>query len=659
MPRNAFPITAAAALAMTAAAPAQSAPAPVAFPFDAAVAFGDSLSDAGNISILQGDPQPMRYTTNPGRTGLEDLAAGYGLALSASLAGGTDFAYGGAGVITNSPGTPAAIPTLTAQVDGYLAQNPALDPHTLYAVLGGANDIFSAETSTVAGGIAQSLIASATAGESPAQARATARAIDAAVEKAAGVSRLYGFGTATTVIGRAARTEAGLIGRLQGAGARNIVVINLPDIGLTPEASSEGAAVAAQLTQLSTTFNTQLDSAIAAHPRGVIPVDAFDLIRAVLAQPDAYGFANSTVPACTVSSSLACTPQTLRAPDAASTYVFADGVHPTTATHALLAQVIASEIAAPAHISLLSEAPLAASATQRSVLGEELALDSSGAATRGRAFARVDYDSQSFRGGPLSADAGADGATETLGFDLRPAPRLSLGAAFTGAQSFTAFDDRYAKFRAETAMASVFAQYRLLGAGYVSAQAGGGRLDFDDVSRAFDIGPARHGERGSTDGAIFTAALTAGWWFGAGPLRIGPYAQLAYDHVHVGGYAEAGDDATAMTFGPQSREAVVGEFGLRGQGSFHTPWGEVRPYAQVAYDHDGRAAPRAVDAGLVDMAGEFSIPGFAPAGDWATADAGLEWRFAPAWSATVGYQGRFADRSQALDAATVGVRRSF
>ena len=52
----------------------------------------------------------MRYTTNPGLTTVEDVGAFFGVQPTASLLGGTDFADGGAGVITNSPGTPASTP---------------------------------------------------------------------------------------------------------------------------------------------------------------------------------------------------------------------------------------------------------------------------------------------------------------------------------------------------------------------------------------------------------------------------------------------------------------------------------------------------------------------------------------------------------------------
>ncbi|MGH8183432.1 MAG: SGNH/GDSL hydrolase family protein, partial [Rhodanobacteraceae bacterium] len=111
--------------------------------FDHMVVFGDSLSDDGNLSTLANLPLTMRFTTNPGQTGVENIADYFGVPMTPALVGGTDFAFGGAGVVNNSPGTPAGVPTLPTQLGMYLkASGGAADPNTLYTVWGGANDVF-------------------------------------------------------------------------------------------------------------------------------------------------------------------------------------------------------------------------------------------------------------------------------------------------------------------------------------------------------------------------------------------------------------------------------------------------------------------------------------------------------------------------------------
>ncbi|HXO99511.1 MAG TPA: autotransporter outer membrane beta-barrel domain-containing protein, partial [Luteibacter sp.] len=67
------------------------------------VSFGDSLSDSGNVSILSGSPVISRFTTNPGSTAVENIAKYFNLSLTPSLAGGSDYAYGGARAAIANP----------------------------------------------------------------------------------------------------------------------------------------------------------------------------------------------------------------------------------------------------------------------------------------------------------------------------------------------------------------------------------------------------------------------------------------------------------------------------------------------------------------------------------------------------------------------------
>src|SRR6185312_9888091 len=85
--------------------------------FDNVVVFGDSLSDNGNLSFAEQLPfAPTRFTTNPGLEAIEHVAHYYGITLSPSILGGTDFAFGGAGILNNSPGTPSTVPLLPQQM---------------------------------------------------------------------------------------------------------------------------------------------------------------------------------------------------------------------------------------------------------------------------------------------------------------------------------------------------------------------------------------------------------------------------------------------------------------------------------------------------------------------------------------------------------------
>ena len=228
--------------------------------FSKVVVFGDSLSDAGNLSLAQGSPTPLRFTTNPGKTAADLVAAGLGSPIQASLLGGTDYAFGGAGVVQGV----APVPTLPQQFQMYLAANGGhADANALYQVWGGANDIFYLTGTTT-----------------------DPNALAAGTVKAA-------------------TTELGLLGQLQASGAKYVVVYNLPNIGKTPDGMAGGAAASAGATQLAVLFNGTLNTGLAqlsGQGLNVIPVNTYALLNEVIANPAAYGFSNVTTPACNGSS---------------------------------------------------------------------------------------------------------------------------------------------------------------------------------------------------------------------------------------------------------------------------------------------------------------------------------------------------------------------
>ena len=91
--------------------------------FSAVYAFGDSLSDAGNVSLGTLGALPVATIYSDGRFSngnvwVQDLAQNLGLpAGTPSLAGGTDFAYGGAetGATASMPRNPTDLPSQLGQ----------------------------------------------------------------------------------------------------------------------------------------------------------------------------------------------------------------------------------------------------------------------------------------------------------------------------------------------------------------------------------------------------------------------------------------------------------------------------------------------------------------------------------------------------------------
>jgi outer membrane lipase/esterase len=592
-------------------------------PFAAEVVFGDSLSDDGNISLASGYPSIMKFTTNPGPIVDEDLASHYGLKLAPSLLGGTDYAWGGAGILNNDPGTPAGVPLISTQIEGYLAANPKLNPHTLYSVLGGANDIFYA---------------------------ATLASIGAETSTQAG-----------TAVETAAQEEVTLIGGLKAAGAHYIIVYNLPDIGITPLAASEGPAGQAAFTSLSEAFNMILNSGLGVIRTNIVPVNLFSLVHEVAAAPQAYGFTNATTPACTTASSLNCTPATLVAPNAATTYLFADAIHPSTGLDAVIAQYVEAELAAPAQASLLAEAPLAYLQAETSSVQNELLYDDAPGSTQTglRLFADGGYAGQTLKAQSYTPQSSNHDALFTVGVDYRLNTAVSIGAELTGGHSTDKLGGGVGQFDLDSFSGSLFGQYQWRHQAYVNGAIGFGTLQLDNIQRTFKLGAATRVEHGEDSGTTINADVTAGYWFGAGAVHTGPYVSANYQQVRVDGYSETSGDSSAMSFGSQLREAMVGEAGWKLQAAVPVGVATLYPFAQVAYDYDADATQRYVSAGLTSMNGTFSLPGYAPAKSWASAQVGVNAKLPGGWTADVAYQGRFGDSSQTYSGGSVGLQHAF
>lgn len=125
--------------------------------YDAIYAFGDSYCDVGNIYAATDftyPPAPYfegRFSNGP--IWLDHIASAWGLPLTASSLGGTDYAVGGAYVTSDQSATlgsfSGVIPSVPHQVAEYLLQHGGhADPNALYVIEGGGNDILGASNVT-------------------------------------------------------------------------------------------------------------------------------------------------------------------------------------------------------------------------------------------------------------------------------------------------------------------------------------------------------------------------------------------------------------------------------------------------------------------------------------------------------------------------------
>ena len=311
--------------------------------------FGDSLTDAG---VYGG----ARFTVNPGLVWAQDLGSMYGLSITPSTTGGTDYAQGGARVLLPGSVVPGfSQRSVTVQIDELLKATPSLNPKALYLTWIGNNDVLQNFQALAAGQISST--------------------------EAGGNVIL------------AATQNAEQLARLRAAGAKYIVVANLPDIGKTPGLQALGPTAVAVTSQLSSVYDSTLNAAVAKLGFQVIQVNMFALFNELLASPSAYGFANTTGVACTTSSALTCTTSTLVSPNAATTYAFADGIHPTPAAHVVLAQAVQSMLTGPQQMGALAEAPLAVEQASFRALDNRMwsSLNAPGSQAKLNGWAAYDY----------------------------------------------------------------------------------------------------------------------------------------------------------------------------------------------------------------------------------------------------------------------------
>jgi outer membrane lipase/esterase len=563
-----FTRTALAAALAFAAAPA------FAQTYSQTVFFGDSLTDSGwfRPALVQvAGPQAAilgRFTTNPGLVWSEYLADFYGTAAFAANQGGTNFAVGGARIGVDGSIGLGPIPSLATQVNSYLtATGGRADANALYTVWGGANDLFAV---------------------------------------AAGAP-------AASTIGAAVTTQIGIVGTLQAAGARYVLVPTIPDLGLTPAARAQGAVAQAQFTQIATSYNTALFGGLASAGLRVIPLDTFHLFQEVAADPSAFGFSNITGTACQpqiTSQSLTCNPGTYVEPNAGSSYAFADGVHPTSAAHEIIADYAVSMLEAPRQVAVL---PNSAAMTGRA-RAERVATRWIGAeAGEGMNWwADVRGDFQRYDHGDLYDGVGP---ALTGGVDWS-AGNLVFGAFAGFGRSQLDWGLRGGSFDQSEATLGAHIGWRA-GGGWVDAQVSWSRLDFD-IERNVVLGRASRMHRASADGDNLGAGVQGGFEFGDGALRHGPVIAALAQRIDIDAFAEDQPTlSTSLAYPEQSFDSLVGSVGWQLSYRLNE---HLVPYARVTLDREFEDMPEEAFAQSQSLPGTapYAVPGVAFDQDYGT-----------------------------------------
>jgi phospholipase/lecithinase/hemolysin len=280
------------------------------------VLFGDSLSDPGNDYVLFGQTVKAPFAPIPewpysigghhfsnGMTWSEQLANAMGSPNSGAPATQnrlfTNYAFGGARA---RPGGPFPSIDLTTQVGLFTANFKQACSDATYIIWIGGDDLRDA--------LLTLQIDPSGAGAIP-------------------------------IISAAVESIANNLALLASIGAHKFLVFDVPDVSKAPFVMAQPPAVQAAAAFFSQQFNLALGSALQQLQGFGLNITRFDpnpLIAAIEENPAAFGFVNGTTPCLTfgvIPHALCQTP---------SQFFFWDGIHPTTAGHKVLADVVKTDI---------------------------------------------------------------------------------------------------------------------------------------------------------------------------------------------------------------------------------------------------------------------------------------------------------------------------
>ena len=594
--------------------------------YDRLVSFGDSLSDNGNLYTATlsapGGPTPPapynhRFTND--LVWAEYLAGpmqGFFTATSYS-SGNYDAAFGGARtdtMVASPPGTPV-------QIGAFQIHGGTFGANDVASLWAGANDIFQA-LPTVTSSNAVSVM--------------------------------------TGVSATAAGNVSTQVGQLSALGAKTILVMNLPDLGKTPQFSGDPSQSA--ITTLSTSvFNTALATGLgaqaAAHTgSNIVEVDIFSAFNAIIANPQAFGFSNVTeacinVAACVTGSQ-----------DTRNSYLFWDGVHPTEGGHQLIARMAAQYLYTPTlteGVGMFADQTYNIRRSNVSDMAELLH------ASHGGGYFVQAVGAQASRARAVDMQSTIGGATTAM--DIK-AYDYSLGGVRAGAvqaisdDSSIGFgvtalggDSKAFLVSAKPTDISIDAGMDWRPGGYfIGLAVGGGLGAYSDYRRMTVIGPlSEHYDH--IDTSSYSASLQAGFDDEMGDWTVTPVARLSYAGAQMKRFSEIGAVAS-VAFDDRKVSATSGAVEVRASGRIgdRTSLSGVLGYEAVLSgdegDLRGKLIGNSAQAFATDM-GKVTNPGMLVGIGVKTDLAGF--------SLSAQYRGSFGSRDQKDQTGTIALSKSF
>lgn len=547
--------------------------------------FGDSLVDAGNLFVPTGGafpPSPPYFNgrfTN-GLVWVETLAPRLGINTNPA----NNLAVGGAtsGTLNvNSALIGLPLPGLQTEINSFTTASGAANPNALYVVWAGANDYLGGSTDT------------------------------------------------TAVVNNLSNA----VTTLTANGAKNIMVVNLPDLGKTTQLRL--APNSAAVTALVNTHNSQLTAALQTQAQNrnvnIIPLDTYALFNEILAEPARYGLTNVTESCLNLAAGTVCSN-----PDQ---YLFWDDIHPTAAAHGLIGEFAYAALTSPQ--AVVPQGDIALNVARRQVQNINARLLSLRSVRENPSEQRVgvfvngnvnfgDKDSNTNEPGFGSTTIGT-----TAGIDYRVTDNLALGVAAGYVSNNTDLKNNLGNIDIDGYNVSVYSNF-VQDNFYTDAVVSYGWNNYDIRRKiAFDNRTAT----ANPDGNQLSVDVNSGYNIKSGNFSVGPTVGVRYDRVNIDRYTEEGAGSLNMAVEDQKAESVVLSLGAQASVSISTGTGEVIPYVRASYEHEFANDRREIETELVSQPGiPMSTTTDRPDRDYVKLGAGTQVVFSKNVSALIDYE---------------------
>lgn len=562
-------------------------------PYSNFIVFGDSLSDAGQFTDTGGPPgATQRFTNRIGPVYFDGSGEVYSANSTQLLGGKLGFSPDQTAASTSAARAGEGLPDgnnwavggyRTDQIldsitnvsatgertrPGYLAANNLrADPNALYFLSGGGNDFLQGRVLT------------------PAQA-------GAAADRLADSAQV-----------------------LQTAGARYIMVWLLPDLGLTPALNGSPAQPGVSL--LSNLFNQRLVTRLGGIDAEVIPLNVPLLLQETVADPAPFGLATDQNLVATCFSGNGCVENTTYGINSAtpdpSKLIYNDGVHPTETGQKLISDYAYSLLAAPWELTLLPEMAHATLRAHQDELRSQWQSDWENWQAVGQWRAIVAGGGQHLDIDGQRSGANADGSGNNLNiggsYRLNEAWRVGVAAGFYRQNLEAGSND--SDYKLNSYLATAFAQFQQ-NRWWADAALTGGKLDYDNLKRKFDLGASERAEKGDTDGHLWAFSTRLGYDIAqpGSDWHLSPFISADYAKVEVDGYSENGNRSTALTFDDQKRDSKRLGAGLQGK---YQITAQTQVFGEYAFEREYEDDTQKVNVALNSLSSlDFELDGYTP-----------------------------------------------